>query len=84
MVLEGLESASDRAVWEFAKEHNFVIVSKDSDFYELSLLHGTPPKVIWLQLGNTSKSKVVQVLLDRKESIMRLLAEQDIACLEIS
>jgi predicted nuclease of predicted toxin-antitoxin system len=30
--LAGLETADDRAVWEFARSNDFVIVSQDSDF----------------------------------------------------
>ena len=34
---------SDTQIWEYAKEHDFVIVSKDSDFRQLAFLHGPPP-----------------------------------------
>jgi predicted nuclease of predicted toxin-antitoxin system len=36
-------------VWEFAKANVLVIVSADSDFYELATTVGPPPKVIWLR-----------------------------------
>jgi len=39
----GLRDASDVAVWEYAKQHGFAIVSKDSDFQARSLLYGCPP-----------------------------------------
>jgi predicted nuclease of predicted toxin-antitoxin system len=32
-----LIEAEDSAIWRFAAEHDLVIVSKDSDFHELSL-----------------------------------------------
>ncbi|MCY3960235.1 MAG: DUF5615 family PIN-like protein [bacterium] len=28
----GLDTATDRAIWEYAHDHDFLIVSKDSDF----------------------------------------------------
>lgn len=84
VVLEGLQQASDRQVWEYARDHGFVVVSKDSDFYELSLLHGTPPKIIWLQTGNSSKSRVTRLLLDHREAIKRLATDPETACLEIA
>ena len=83
VVLEGLERASDLDVWRHAKENDFVIVTKDSDFYELSLLHGIPPKLIWLQVGNVSKASVMRLLLDNRETIARLLADPEISCVEI-
>jgi predicted nuclease of predicted toxin-antitoxin system len=41
----GLRDASDVEIWEYAKQNGFVIVSKDSDFQQRSLLHGHPPKI---------------------------------------
>ena len=38
VVLLGLEAASDSVVWHIAKDHGFVIVTRDADFEELSLL----------------------------------------------
>lgn len=38
----GLDRAMDREVWEYAEEHHLIIVSKDADFNELSVLWGTP------------------------------------------
>ncbi|HLL16666.1 MAG TPA: DUF5615 family PIN-like protein [Pyrinomonadaceae bacterium] len=48
----GLRDAADAAIWDYAKSHGFAIVSKDSDFQQRSLLHGSPPKFIWLRVGN--------------------------------
>ena len=38
VVLLGLESASDREVWQKAKDDGYVIVTRDTDFQELSLV----------------------------------------------
>jgi predicted nuclease of predicted toxin-antitoxin system len=63
----GLRDAGDDAVWEYAKLNGFTIVSKDSDFQQRSLLYGSPPKFIWLRVGNCP-IKTVEVLL-RKYSV---------------
>jgi predicted nuclease of predicted toxin-antitoxin system len=39
VVLEGLESGSDTDVWNHAKKHGFVIVTRDADFQESLLIH---------------------------------------------
>jgi predicted nuclease of predicted toxin-antitoxin system len=44
-----LLESPDREIWEFAKAADFVIVSTDSDFYELAATLGPPPKVVWLR-----------------------------------
>jgi predicted nuclease of predicted toxin-antitoxin system len=48
----GLRDAADDVIWEYAKSHDFAVVSKDSDFQQRSLLYGSPPKFIWLRVGN--------------------------------
>ena len=58
----GLQRATDREVWEYAREHDFVVVSKDSDFNDLAFIHGPPPKVIWLRVGNTSTDQIGELL----------------------
>lgn len=83
VALAGLEHASDLAVWEYAQRNGFVVVTKDSDFHELSLLLGAPPRVVWLQLGNTSRSHVLQRLLENAKEIERRLLDGETDCLII-
>lgn len=47
VALLGLETAADAQIWRYAKENDFVIVSRDSDFHERSLIDGHPPQVVW-------------------------------------
>jgi predicted nuclease of predicted toxin-antitoxin system len=61
-----LRDAEDSAIWQYAKENGFVIVSKDSDFQARSLLYGSPPKFIWLRVGNCSVQFIEELL--RKHS----------------
>jgi predicted nuclease of predicted toxin-antitoxin system len=60
--LVGLDQASDLIVWHFAGVKEFTLVTKDSDFDDLSLLRGFPPKVIWLRIGNCTTQQIEQVL----------------------
>jgi predicted nuclease of predicted toxin-antitoxin system len=54
----GFDRAADEAIWTLAIRENFVIVSKDADFEELSVLRGFPPKVVWLRTGNSATQAV--------------------------
>lgn len=67
----GLKQAPDTAVWHYAQSNGYVIVSKDSDFHQRSLLLGFPPKVIWLRLGNCSTSAVEQLLRIHSEAVQK-------------
>ena len=65
----GLGSGSDNDVWEFAKNNSFILVSKDSDFYDKSVLFGHPPKIIWIRRGNCS-NRHIQLLLRNKADVI--------------
>ena len=66
----GLKGAADAAIWDYARTHDFTLVSKDSDFSQRSLLHGHPPKVVWLRLGNCTRADLLALLL-RHEADLR-------------
>ena len=60
--LHGLTQTSDTLIWSFAKQHGFVIVSKDADFHQRSLVHGHPPKLVFLRVGNCATSRITELL----------------------
>lgn len=62
----GFVEATDTEIWNYAKENNFTIVSKDTDFQQRSLLLGHPPKIVWLRVGNCPVKTVEDLL--RKHS----------------
>lgn len=65
----GFTNTDDVVIWEFANSNDFVIVSKDSDFHQRSLLYGHPPKFIYLRIGNSPTSKIVQIMRDKFDTI---------------
>lgn len=64
-----LTNTDDVVIWEYAKANDFIIVSKDSDFHQRSLLYGHPPKFIYLRVGNCPTSRIVQILRDNFDLI---------------
>jgi predicted nuclease of predicted toxin-antitoxin system len=84
VVLQGLEQADDRAVWAHAREHGFVIVTKDDDFSALQAWLGHPPCVIRVGLGNVRNDAVLHALLQARDRIEAVLARGDIGLIELS
>ena len=83
VALLGMERASDEEIWRYARDNGFCIVTKEADCYDLSLLRGAPPKVLWLKSGNVTKAAITQVLLSNKGLIQEMLAADDITCVEL-
>lgn len=83
----GLENAKDSQIWSFAKENSFCIVTFDADFYDLGIIKGSSPKVIWLRPGNSSTKNIEKVLRRNHELILSFLSDpkyHETACLEIN
>jgi predicted nuclease of predicted toxin-antitoxin system len=59
--LLGLDCAGDDQVWEHSRLNGFAVVTKDADYNNLSVVRGSPPKIIWLQLGNCATAQVEAV-----------------------
>lgn len=79
----GLDRTDDMEIREYARREGFVIVTQDGDFYRLALLHGIPPRVIWLRCGN-QPTTVIEGLLRAHAADIRALADHPVlACLEI-
>jgi predicted nuclease of predicted toxin-antitoxin system len=82
----GLKDCEDTDIWLFARNKNYIIITFDSDFYDLSLISGCPPKIIWIRAGNLTTNEIIQLLISNKDTINDFInnPEQiEIACLEI-
>ncbi len=82
----GLEDSSDIEIWNYAKTHNYAIVTFDADFFDFSIVKGVPPKIIWLRIGNTTTNNLIEILKEKSSSIQEFLSSkelEDVGCLEI-
>ncbi|MCE7059574.1 DUF5615 family PIN-like protein [Dyadobacter sp. CY343] len=75
--------AKDTDIWDYAKANEFVLVSFDEDFQDLSSLYGFPPKVILLRLGNSSTQMISEVLMKKWEEIVLFSQSETVGVLEI-
>ena len=69
----GLSRAADQQILEWARQHAYAIVTKDSDYNDLVISGGPPPVVIWLRMGNCSTRQIEEVLI-RNLSSIKILA----------
>ena len=67
-----LDTSHDLDIWNYAKENGFVIVTKDVDFADMSILYGFPPKVLWMCRGNCSTAEIEKILRDHQKAINEL------------
>lgn len=79
----GLQNSTDSDIWAFARVNNYVIITHDSDFIDISVLRGFPPKIIWLKIGNTSTANIVTRLRAESGLIKEFMETAETAFLEI-
>ena len=80
----GMKATVDPIVWDFAKDNDLMIVSKDADMHDLSLVLGNPPKVVWLRLGNCSTRQVEDVLRRDFDAIKLFYEDESLSLLALS
>jgi predicted nuclease of predicted toxin-antitoxin system len=73
----GLHEASDFMVWDYALANAFAIVTKDQDFSDRVALVDTPPKIVWIRLGNCPTKQVEGLLRLRHQQIYAFGAQHD-------
>ncbi len=83
IALLGLQSAADGDVWAYARQGGYILVTKDSDFNDLSALYGHPPKVIWLKCGNQPRRRIVEILLSIRVDVQAFADNPALSCLEV-
>lgn len=73
----GFDRTPDHDLWQHAKANGFSILTKDTDFEQLSLLRGAPPKVVWLRIGNASTQVVRDLLNAHRTDIVAFLNDEE-------
>jgi len=82
----GLTNAEDVDIWDYARKNDFSIVTFDTDFYDISLTNGCPPKVILLRTGNLTTNQIANLLRKNSVQITNFYSLPELkhkACLEI-
>ena len=76
-----LGKASDKDIWDYAQSNGYVIVSKDADFHEYTIVRGSPPKVIWIRRGNCSTKTIEDLLRTHHDEIQLFHSDPEASCL---
>jgi predicted nuclease of predicted toxin-antitoxin system len=71
----GLDRANDDAIWRFARDNGYAIVTKDSDFQERSQMAASAPRIVWVRRGNCSTQDIETML--RKHALQIAALEQE-------
>ena len=74
----GLHLAEDKAIFDYARKTEAIVMTKDEDFVQLLHRFGPPPKIIWVTCGNTSNERIKKLLQSKMQETLRLLETFDL------
>ncbi|RMG66183.1 MAG: hypothetical protein D6722_15365 [Bacteroidetes bacterium] len=74
--------AKDQEIWDFAARQGLVVVTFDEDFRDLQAVRGSPPKIIWLPMGNLPSRQLAEKFLAVRDSIQELISNPELDLLE--
>ena len=69
------ESLLDSDIWEHARQHCLVIVTKDTDFANRSMVTSPPPWIVHLRFGNLRRNEYHAFLTRVWPKIEKLLPD---------
>lgn len=61
---------NDDEIWNYSKENNLTIITKDKDFSNRILFNTPPPKVIHLKIGNLKLKSLFNFLSENWNTIL--------------
>ena len=79
----GLDRSPDTPLWNFARDNDFLIVTKDVDFSDRSAIAGYPPKIIWIRLGNSTTSEIESKIRTNHKHIETFNQNKDLGVLAL-
>ena len=79
----GLNDCNDAKIWQYAKQNGFTVVTFDADFFDISVLRGFPPKIVWLRTGNLTTNEIAEHIILNYANIVSFIDNPDQSCLEI-
>jgi predicted nuclease of predicted toxin-antitoxin system len=69
----GLDSSDDIVIWEYARNYDFIIVTKDSDYHDLGMRYGFPPYVLLIKRGNCPTEVIKEIINNNSDNIKRFI-----------
>jgi predicted nuclease of predicted toxin-antitoxin system len=81
--LIGLDAAPDPLIWQYARDNNFIIVTRDADFSDLNMILGFPPKVIWMRRGNCTTGEIETILRSNYEAVESMAEDARVGLLTL-
>ena len=72
------QQPSDTEIWNIARKNGWVVVTRDTDFFDRLSLFGPPPKVVWFRGGNMKRKAIIDLVQRKWPDVLKLLKDNDL------
>jgi predicted nuclease of predicted toxin-antitoxin system len=72
------DTASDDEIWNYAKQNELIIITKDKDFSLMQLMKGAPPKVIQIKFRNVKMNVFFEILINCWNDVEMLIEKNNL------
>ena len=72
----GLRHAEDSSIWTYALSNQAIIITKDEDFPQRMRQAKFSPVIVWLRIGNTSRSALLEWFVPLLPQIETFIAQR--------
>ena len=76
--LPNKERTTDNEIRKVAKEHDFLVITKDSDFLDSHLIQGIPSKLLLITTGNIVNKELLDLFDINFDQIVQLFEIYDL------
>ncbi len=73
----GIRHAKDSAIWDYAKEKDAVLITKDEDFVNRFRRQQDTPVIVWLRIGNATNRVLIDWIMPALPTIVARLETGD-------
>jgi predicted nuclease of predicted toxin-antitoxin system len=73
----GLRDAKDGVIWQYALQHDAIVITKDEDFAQRTLFSPDSPVIVWLRLGNATNQQLLSWLMPQWPAVLARLEAGD-------
>ena len=81
--LIGLDTSPDPIIWQYARDNEYIIVTRDADFGDLNVVLGFPPKVIWIRRGNCTTDEIESILRINYEAVQSMAEDEEVGMITV-
>jgi predicted nuclease of predicted toxin-antitoxin system len=70
--LQDGDETTDKAISQYADDHDLIVITKDTDFYYSHMISGKPKKLLLITTGNIKNKELFNLIRNNLSNLQKL------------